>query len=263
MNTDYNKDKWGQLDLKHLILDTEEFIVFIDNDNDLDWITTEEYDAKGHQSSEKHHETLNMVALLECKPIVQLSENDIVNFKRLLGEALARSLKHDYKKASIILVHAENFLVDRGKELSRKWYLNRAGLTSLIMSAIGVILWIFRAISVNVLGESAFLISLSMVSGAIGALLSIIFRMGNESIDCLAGKELHELESMYRIIAGMLSAFLASLLLRSEIFLPVFSKTNHVALSMIAIGFIAGMSERFAPSILAKLEKNKNYNKAN
>jgi hypothetical protein len=257
MNPDYNKDKWGPLDLKHLILDTEEFIVFIDNNNDLDWITTEEFDAKGPQSPEKHHETLNMVALLECKPIVQLSENDIVNFKRLLGEALARSLKHDYKKASSILVHAENFLIDRGKELSRKWYLNRAGLTSLSIFVIGAILWIFRTISIKILGESVFIVSLSMVSGAIGALLSIIFRMGNESIDCLAGKELHELESMYRIIAGMLSAFLASLLIRSEIFLPVFSKMRHLDLSIIAIGFIAGMSERFAPSILAKLEKNK------
>lgn len=257
MNPDYNKDKWGPLDLKYLIIETDEFVVFIDNNNYLDWITTKEYDAEGPQSSEKHHETLNIVALLECKPIVALSENDIVNFKRLLGEALARSLKHDYKKASSILVHAENFLIDRGKEVSRKWYLNRAGLTSLIIFTIGVILWVFRAISVKVLGESAFVITLSMVSGGLGALLSIIFRLGNESTDCLAGKELHELESMYRIVAGMLSALLSSLLVLSEMFLPVFSKMSHVDLSMIAIGFIAGMSERFAPSILSKLEKNK------
>lgn len=257
MITDYNKDKWGPLELKHLILDTEEFIVFIDHRNDLDWITSKEFDAKGPQSPEKHHEILNTVALLECKPIVHLSENNQLNFKRLLGEALARSLKHDYKKASSILVHAENFLMDRGKEISRQWYLNRAGITSLIIFAVGVLFWVFRDLSIKVLGESAFIISLAMVSGGLGAFLSIIFRMGKESIDCLAGKKLHELESMYRIIAGMLSALLASLLVRSEMFLPAFSKMNHIELSIIAIGFIAGMSERFAPSILSKLEKNK------
>lgn len=256
METDYNKDKWGLLKLKFLIIDTEEFIVFIDHNNDIDWITSKEYDAKGHCSLKKHHKVLNLVALLECKPIVQLSENDMINFKRLIGEALARSLKHDYKKAFSILVHAEKFLIDRGSELSRKWYLKRAGLTTFIVSIVGVILWIFRELSVFVLGETVFLISLSMVSGAIGALLSIIFRMGNESIDCLAGKDLHELESMYRIIAGMLSAFLASLLLKSEIFLSIISKTNNISLFMIAIGFVAGMSERYAPSILAKLEKS-------
>lgn len=257
MSVDYNIKKWGTLDLKYLILDTEEFIVFIDNSNDLDWITSEEYDKKGPNASDKHHEILNTVALLECKPLVHLSEDNLLNFKRLLGEALARSLKHDYKKASTILVHAENFLNDRGKEISRQWYLNRAGVTALIIAVIGAILWIFRDTSIKVLGGSVFLITLSMISGGLGALLSIIFRMGNESIDCLAGKKLHELESTYRIIAGMLSALLASLLIRSEMFLPIFSKMNHIALSMIAISFIVGMSERFAPSILAKLEKNK------
>ena len=257
MSVDYNKDKWGPLDLKYLILDTEEFIVFIDNSNDLDWITSKEYDEKGPNSLEKHHEILNIVALLECKPIIHLSEDNQSNYKRLLGEALARSLKHDYKKASAILIHAETFLNDRGKEISRQWYLTRAGVTSLIITVIGATLWIFRDTTIKVLGDSVFLIILTMIAGGLGALLSIIFRLGKESIDCLAGKKLHELESTYRIIAGMLSALLASLLVRSEMFLPVFSKMNHVALSMIAIGFIVGMSERFAPSILAKLEKNK------
>lgn len=226
MSEDYNKTKWGTLDLKYLILDTEDFIVFIDNVNDLDWITTKEYDEKGHKSAEKHHETLNMVALLECKPLDHLSENNQLNFKRLLGEALARSLKHDYKKASSIIDHAEKFLIDRGKEISRQWYLNKAGTTSLIIFTIGVLLWVFRSFCIELLGNSAFMISLAMVSGGLGAFLSIIFRMGNESIDCLAGKKLHELESMYRIIAGMLSALMASLLVRSEIFFACFFKNE-------------------------------------
>ena len=257
MDIDYDKDKWGVLNLKHLVLEAENFIVFIDNSNDLDWITTKEYDQIGPQSIEKHHEILNMVALLECKPITHFSENNQLNYKRLLGEALARSLNHDYKKASSILIYAEDFLIDRGKELSRQWYLNRAGITALSLFVIAIIMWLFRVFCIKILGESVFIVSLSMFCGGLGALLSIIFRMGNESIDCLAGKKLHELESMYRIVAGMLSALLASLLVRSELFLPMFSKMNHINLSIIAIGFIAGMSERFAPSILAKLDKHK------
>ncbi len=260
MCIDYNQEKWGVLNLKHLILETKDFIVFIDNSEDLDWITTDDYDEKGPEIPAKHNEILNTVALLECKPIIHLSDKNRLNYKRLLGESLARSLEHDYKKAADILGQAEHYLVERGKELSRRWYLSRAGNTSAIIFTAGLILWVFRDYSTMVLGYTVFITSLSVIAGGLGALLSIIFRMGNESLDCLSGKDLHELESMYRIVAGMLSAFLASLLVRMEIFVPVFSKTSHLEIAIIVVGFIAGMSERFAPSILAKLDSKK-FNK--
>lgn len=256
MNIDYDQEKWGVLSLKHLILENQGYIVFIDNNNDIDWITTDEYDTKGHEKPEKHNEILNSVALLESKPLMHLSESNLLSFKRLLGESLARSLAHDYKKALEILDHAETHLIDRGKELSRQWYLAKAGQVTALILCIGAILWVFRGFFVELLGSTFFGSCLSMVSGALGALLSIIFRMGKESLDCLSGKVLHELESTYRIIAGSLSALLISMLVRSEMFLPVFSKTNKTEIAIIALGFIAGMSERFAPSILAKLEKN-------
>ena len=50
MSTDYDKEKWGALDIKHLIIDTKDYIVFIDNDLDLDWITTTDYDSRGHKT---------------------------------------------------------------------------------------------------------------------------------------------------------------------------------------------------------------------
>lgn len=257
MNIDYDQEKWGVLNLRHLILDSQGFIVFIDNENDLDWITTAEYDEKGHEKPDKHHEILNGVALLECKPTTHLSEANILSFKRLLGESIARSLAHDYKKASEILNHAETYLIDRGKELSRQWYLARAGQTTAVILVAGIILWLFRDFSSKVLGVLFFSTCLCMVAGALGALLSIIFRMGKENLNCLSGKSLHELESSYRVIAGALSALLASMLVRSEMFLPMLLKINSTEIAVITLGFIAGMSERFAPSILAKLDKSR------
>jgi len=87
MTADYNKERWGELNLKYLILDSDDYIVFIDDEGDPDWITSSDYDKKGPATPEKHHDILNMVALLECKPIAHLSENDRLNFKRwcLLG----------------------------------------------------------------------------------------------------------------------------------------------------------------------------------
>lgn len=188
MAIDYNRE-WGELSIKHLILETKEYIVFIDSSNDLDWITSKEYDERGYKDPESYHEILNMVALLDCRPITHLSDINQFNFKRLLGEALARGLSHEYKKAFLIIDQAENFLFERGKELARLWYLRRAGYTSLVIFFIGLSLWLFRGYSAIFLGESGFLIALTMVAGGLGALTSIIFRMGDETFNCFSGKE--------------------------------------------------------------------------
>jgi hypothetical protein len=40
------------LDIQHLILFTNDFIVFIDSKLDVDWKTSDEYDQKEHEKSE-------------------------------------------------------------------------------------------------------------------------------------------------------------------------------------------------------------------
>jgi hypothetical protein len=257
MSVDYDEEKWGKLDLQFLIIDTAEYIVFIDNKDDLDWITTKEYDKQGHKDKIKHFDVINKVALLECKPLQQFDKHIKLNYKRLLGESIARSINHDYQNAINILKHAEDYIKERGSELSRMWYLEKSSEVTIIFLILGFISWIFRACSIKLLGEDVFYHFLCVISGAAGALLSIIFRMGKENLDCLAGKNIHELESICRIIAGMLSALLGGVLVRADL-LPIFSKIENTEIALILVGFIAGMSERFAPSILAKMEKANN-----
>ncbi|NOS89668.1 MAG: hypothetical protein HOP34_14210 [Methylococcaceae bacterium] len=258
MSIDYNKEKWeklhGTMYVKVLVIETENYIVFLDPDFDLDWVTTKEYDDKGHDNNTKHNDILNKVALLECKPTNCFDEKTRLNYKRLLGEALARSLGHDYVRAGNILEKAESYIKERGKELARQWYLDRAGKTVILFLAVGIFAWVFRECVIGIIGRTVFILSLAVIAGALGALLSIIFRMGKEGLDCLSGKEAHQLESMYRIIAGMLSALLGALLVQSGIVLPVLSKVNNVEVGTILIGFIAGMSEQFAPSMMQKIE---------
>ena len=38
------EEKWSGLPIKYLILSCDEFIVFIDNDNDIDWQTSDAFD---------------------------------------------------------------------------------------------------------------------------------------------------------------------------------------------------------------------------
>ena len=257
MHFEYNQNKWGELDLRHLVIDTEYYIVFVDSKLELDWITSKEFDDKGHSDLEKHNNVLNKIALLECKPNDSLPEKITLDFKRLLGEALARSLSSDYETANNLLNNADTYIRERGEELSRQWYLLTAGKTSLAVLIAGLVAWLFRDSIVLIVGKQFFIYGITMVSGALGALLSIIMRMGKENLNCHAGKNLHELESRYRIFAGMLSALLAALAISNGIIFPILSKSSSAGISLVFVGFLGGMSERFAPSILSKLDDKK------
>ena len=99
MSYDYEK-QWPNLPVKFLILSTQDFIVFIDHDIDIDWATVDDFvpnDVKAHNS------ILNRAALMESRPCDGLSESIRLNFKRMVGEAVARSMEHDYKNAEQML----------------------------------------------------------------------------------------------------------------------------------------------------------------
>ena len=254
MSVDYNIEKWGEQKLKYLVIDTQEYIVFIDNENQLDWITSDEYDNHGYADPSKHNSIMHQVAVLECKPNGDLSEKIIIDFKRLLGEAISSSLSGDYDTAEKILADTAQFIQSRGEELSRQWYLSSAGRWTLYILIAGIIAWLLRDNLTLLVGKTFFISSMAMTAGALGALLSIIMRMGEEKLDIHAGKTIHELESTYRIFAGMLSAFLLVLAVSSEAIFPGLSKVNNPDIFLIFIGFIGGMSERLAPSISSKIE---------
>lgn len=254
MNIDYNIAKWGKLPVKHLVIDTDDFIVFIDEALDLDWITSKAYDSRGHTDSKTHAYILNRVALLECRPNGYFTEKITLDFKRLLGEGLSRALSGEYDLAKQMIDDSEEYLDSRGKELSRTWYLRTAGQTCIIILAITLILWPFHEKINSTWGRDTTLFMTVMFYGAFGALLSIIMRTGKENFDCHAGEAIHKLESRYRIIAGMLSALVFSLAIKAHLILPSFLANSDSHYSLFMFSFICGMSERIAPSITTKIE---------
>ena len=78
--------------------------------------------------------------------------------------------------------------------------------------------------------------------------------MGKTILDYNASKKLHYLEGCSKIVAGMISALIVSLCIKTQILLPIFTKIDFANIAMILGGLIAGASERFAPSIINKLD---------
>ena len=140
-------------------------------------------------------------------------------------------------------------------------FLVSCGLTTSISLIIAKLFWLFREQLIFNIGNTAFFIVLSVLIGSFGALLSVILRMGKTTLDFNASKKLHYLEGFSRVIAGMLSAFIVALCIKTGILLPIFSKIENTNIAIILGGLIAGTSERFAPSIINKLDGISNSNK--
>ena len=262
---DYEKD-WPGLPINYLILSCDDFIVFLDNENNVDWKTTDEFDAKKSTKDEcsNHNNIMNGIA--ECESILHDDLDVVVAQKceRQLGEALVQSFRRDYTNAQSMLISAKKYIIDRNSQHSRFLLLKYSGITCLGFFVLGVILWLFRSFFIGCIGETVFYVSLSSIAGSIGAYFSIILRMGNVIIDYNATRKLHYWEAFSKIIAGVIAAILISLCVKCKIILNVYNDPSSLHIIMIIAGLVSGASERLAPSIinkLASIDKSKNNEK--
>lgn len=256
---DYEKN-WSGLPIKFLIVATNDYIVFLDDDYDLDWKTSDTFDSKEESEKDKklYYSVKNEIDCADSTPINHLDDTIVLAYKRKLGEALVRAFEGDYENARAMVKMAQDFIFKRNVEQSRFLFLTSSGMVASITLLIFIILWFNRDFFILNLGQSAFYVTLSSSIGGIGALLSVILRMGKSNIDYNASKKLHYLEGASRIVAGSISALIVSLCIRAQIILPIFNNIESTHIAMVLGGLISGASERFAPSIINKLDGTSN-----
>jgi hypothetical protein len=136
--------QWKHLQnsVKLLILETEDFIVFIDNRGFVNYETADTYDEDDEQDLEQHNFIMNEVTALETTWSDQLSPRMRLNFKCLIGEALARSFEADYKNAHLMLQSSGEYIKARSQEISRYWYLTSTIVVALTISTLGLLAWL-------------------------------------------------------------------------------------------------------------------------
>jgi hypothetical protein len=245
-------EKWSHIKYAYLILVDDHFIVFLDNDGDIDWETSSEYDSKGHKDAHKHNVIMNNAALLETTPCDGVRAETKQQFKRLIGEAIARSLDDDYASAEMMLAAATKYISARTLETSRRWYLSASAMVTFPFVIFGCVVWLWRAELVQVVGFTMFWLAMSAVAGSLGALLSVTTRAGDLKFDTSAGRTLHYLEAASRVGTGGLSGIVVALAVHSEVILAPLSRGNKMPATMMLAAFAAGAAERLATSIISK-----------
>ena len=250
---------WGNYkdSCKKIIRITEKYIVFIDNRNDIDWETKDDHDASmSMENNVARARVLSQCLIGEHKPIEGLSEDSILSFKMIIGEAIVNCLENNFDVSGDILKQADEFRIDRIIEKSREWYL----ISTVIMSSISILIALLIR-SKEIIIFDGFLEYINVGAWAIaGACLSIILRSGNIRNASYAGMKLHCIESGRRLIGGFISGQIVYLGIKSGILFASLVNANNYSYIIYFLALLAGASERFAPSIITKIEGTPSIN---
>jgi hypothetical protein len=100
---------WGFVDHRFLVMATNEFIVFIDDELCVDWKTTNEYDLVHAQNHTSITRVLNRAAAIEGAEWDSSNEQKTLHFKRQIAEAIARAFEGNFDQADEMLQSADQY----------------------------------------------------------------------------------------------------------------------------------------------------------
>mgnify|MGYP001037253028 CR=1 FL=1 len=260
---DYSKFHEGDTDpstgkiIRKLIMNTTDYIVYLDQDYRIQWETTDNYLAsKGNKYSDLFGEVITKVTELEgLSEVSVLPEAQKREYRTLLGSAITMMLEKE-KDAVIrgVLREADRYLNDRMTELARKWYLLSSSGVTLLACIAFMLLWVFRDGAESIFQARAVDVMLGTGLGALGALFSIITRSSKLRVNVSAGRAIHYIEGTARVVVGMIGALLVALAIEAGMFLGVINTSTYSLTLLLAVCLIAGASERMAPSIIRRVE---------
>jgi len=246
---------WGlDPDKDYLVNATTGFAVWLDKEGDLDWETTEAYDAfiEKESATEMISGMLNRAAILRSYPVEHLTPIQRKNFHIMVGEGLARALDFQEESATQMLDKATEYGVARNQEIARLWYLTGAVVTAVVFAMFLLAAFLNKECGIKLFGEPKFLLALGSCVGSLGALLSVLLRAGKVPLDPSAGKLLHHLEGGGRILIGVLSALIVLAAAHIGIIFTIFAQKGCAG--MFVIAFAAGFSEQLAHTIIKRVE---------
>lgn len=255
-------ERWKHHSVGKLVRRTKNYIVHIDaKNNRLDWETSASHDQRQESDpaydKSKYNSVHCDVAMLEARPCLGLDQCVIDEFRTLLGEALVCAFENDYGTANKMVASAAAYIDARSQEKSRIWYLAACLWTAGPSALFAVIFSINKDALVIAFGPTLYWAFLAALAGAIGALFSVILRIGRLSVDCASGKSLHCLEGFSRILAGTISGTFVAVSFYSGIFFPAVVQAERAHYAVILLAMISGIAERSAVSLIAKFQSEK------
>jgi hypothetical protein len=250
-----SSEHWEAMPVGYLILETQEFIVFLDKEGDVDWGTTDDYDAANERKKEQAA-IHNRVQQLHGADGGQLSDRNTRRFRCMLGEGTARALEGHIDEANDVLDKAAAFVAARTRAAGRYAYFLADAASLGVALALTVGTWALRGPLGRVLGQGFVDLVAASGAGATGAFFSMLLQMRNAPVDSASERRQQYADAGARIFMGMIGAVVVALCVRSGIVLPQLKPAlagagGHAGLLLICM--VAGASERLAPALINRL----------
>lgn len=222
-------------------------IVYVDADNDIDWIVKDE--DINDETEKLRQACLNKLDVAQTFPVTNLCEQNILRFKIMLGAGYNAALHNNYELVQPSIDKAIRFAVERNMEQSRYLILS--------CSTLIVILLIIISFVAIVNFQTRFYTDwmIGILFGVLGSYVSIWQRSGRLNLTGLATKRIHYLEAFSRLFCGSIFALIGMLLLKAGLILDIFIQ-NDIRVWNAIIAFIAAFNERFIPTIIEHITSN-------
>jgi hypothetical protein len=244
-----NVDKWADLrkDIAYLNKETDEFIVFLDQELEIDWSTDDDY-APG--SDPAVGAVSNRVTLLQTLPCDHLSPKDLRSARIRIGEGMARALEGDIRSANDVLDEAQEFILGRRKDAAKLWYMVAAGCTA-IAAWIAAPLLLAGARRFGVIPETTYPeIAFACSGGVFGAALSTLTRGEKLTVSASAPLAINMADGVLRIVTGAVGGVAMWLLVRAQLIMP----SLHGSPALVLLAAVGGFSERLVPALMSKVD---------
>ncbi|MEW6666155.1 MAG: hypothetical protein AB1512_13175 [Thermodesulfobacteriota bacterium] len=252
---DYSSLKVGDTDpnigkkIQQIILATESFIVYIDEDDVIQW-------AGDNELGKDFGHIANQVSYWEMTCNSVFSKSDAYDYKCLLAEGYARMFNEESQEsAQNIIDLTSKRIVRHGKEVLRQRYLLYSLTSTAIVAFLLVLAILLRDFARSILTVSVFEILLTALFGGIGAFVSTITRAKNYSPEVSVGRQIHQIDGILRIVYGVIAGGIIGIGIKSNIAFGLVNaiQQNNIFV-MTFLGAIAGASEMALPSIIKQME---------
>jgi hypothetical protein len=253
---EYNKEDIGPLNKKKIntiILQTDSFIVYLDQDLDVMWTVNDDYDGYPDDFGVITNEVAHMETLIER----HLQKKEFYEFKMLAAEGMARVLDDkSCVNASTVLKKAYDELIYLVKEKLRISYLKGSMSFTALVLVLLVLCLVFK-LQIKEVSNDSYLLVVSCLCGGLGAFISSFITSRTYNANPAIGANIHYLDGAFRIVYGVVAAFFLYLGIKANAvlgFVDTENTSNYIYYFFCAL---AGASEVLIPNIIKQKENEK------
>lgn len=237
--------------VKELILKSSDFIVYLDDKNNLIWST------EGYEDFPKDFGIVtSKVTMLEHLAEKIFWKKDTTKFKYLIGEGMARVLDdRSTERAMLMLNDVEARLKAEAKHILKTYYIVGSIVTTCLAIFTFLFFWINSSYITYAFSWKAQTVILAALCGGIGAFVSSFFRSVNFEGDITIPNWVYSLDGFLRIFYGIVAGLIITLAIKSNLILGVVNDQTSATIELLFFfGLIAGASESLIPSLIKKIE---------